>query len=414
MPTGYRALTLCALLLATVGSTMPGPHRDVRQNGNGSPYWRIFEAPESQGIAMDIASGPDGAIWASNATPPGLLRIGMDSGISIVPLPFAAPGTLTAGTDGRLWLTDFIGGGVFDIAAYDLRTHVLTAYLAEGKSGDFILEGSSIASVDGWVWYCEEYHVAAMSVSGRRIREYPYPSQPSGGIFGGPYLTIGADHTIWFSDGTGLGRLDPRSGKSAYVPLPVAVNQCTPVVTTAADGAIFAYECGYFERIDPRTGKGRAWGPFVTRFYGMAAGPDGNIYFAPAYPAALGSFNPRNGALSLNFSPNGDGAGAVTVGSDGNVWSVMGARWAIGAFILNRLSVAPTSVKLKVGASAQLTAQYSGQRDLLAHSSDASVVTVRRTGSTTFAATGVASGSATVTVSDGIGNSFFVSVEVHS
>ncbi len=405
-----RLLTVPAALVLLAASY----HHSVRQNGGSPPNWRTFSISQSQAIAQDIAVGPDGAIWASNTTPPGLLRVTMIGASSLVSLPFVLPGALTSGTDGRLWITNVIGGGVFDIAAYDLRTHVLTAYLAGGPSGDDILTDSSLVSAAGWMWFCEEFHIGAMRVSGRgRVREILYPHSPSGSGFGGPSLTVGRDGKVWFSDAPGIGSIDPRTGSTRYLDLPVEVRECAPGLTTGVDGAIYAYECGYFERIDPRSGKGRAWGPYRANFYGMAAAPDGNVYFAPGYPPALGEFNPREGALVWNYSPNGDGAGAVTVGPDGNVWSVMGPHWAIGAFILNELNVSPSSVTLGSGGqTATLTASYSGTASLRARSSDPAIATVRRSGNDTFVVIGEATGDATVTVRDGLGNSFAVPVTV--
>ncbi len=404
-----RALALPAALVLLAVS-----RHAVRQNGGNPPNWRTFPISQSQSIAQDIATGPDGAIWASNTTPPGLLRVTMSGASSLVSLPFVVPGALTSGSDKRLWFTDVVGGGVFDIAAYDLRTHVLTAYLAGGASGDDIIAGSSLVSASGWMWFCEEYHVGAMRVSGRgRVREIRYPQAPSGSGFGGPSMTVGRDGRIWFSDAPGIGSIDPRTGSTRFVDLPVEVRECAPGLTTGVDGAIYAYECGYFERIDPRSGKGRAWGPYSTSFYGMAAAPDGNVYFAPGYPLALGEFNPRRGALVWNYSPNGDGAGAVTVGPDGNVWSVMGPHWAIGTFILNELSVSPSSVTLASrGQAATLTATYSGTAQLRARSSNPAIATVRPSGDDTFSVTGEATGDATVTIRDGLGNSFAVAVTV--
>jgi streptogramin lyase len=389
-------------------------HHSVRQNGGNPPNWRIFPISQSSGIAKDIAVGPDGAIWASSSTPPGLLRVTMTGATSLVSLPFVVPGALTSGSDGRLWVTDVIGGGAFDIAAYDLRTHVLTAYLASGRSGDAILTNSGLVSAGGWMWFCEEFHIGAMLVSGHgSVREILYPHAPSGSGFGGPWMTVGRDGTVWYSDAPGMGSVDPRTGKTQYVDLPVEVRECPPFLTTGADGAIYAFECGYFERIDPRSGKGRAWGPFSTNVYGMAAAPDGNVYFAPGYPPALGEFNPRLGALVWNYSPDGDGASAVTAGPDGNVWSVLGPHWAMGAFILNELNVSPSSVALGSGGqTATLTASYTGPGSLRARSSNAAIVTVRQSGKDMFIVTAQANGDATVTVRDGLGNSFAVPVMV--
>jgi streptogramin lyase len=226
-------------------------------------------------------------------------------------------------------------------------------------------------------------------------------------------MTLGRDGRIWYSDPPGIGSVDPRTGRTRFVKLPFEVSECAPGLATGADGAIYAYECGYFERIDPRSGKGRAWGPYATPFYGMVGAPDGNVYFAPGYPPALGEFNPREGALIWNYSPNGDGAGAVTVGPDGNIWSVMGPHWAIGTFILNELSVSPSSLTLASGGqTATLTATYTGKAVLRARSSDPAIATVQRSGSDTFTVTGEATANATVTIRDGLGNSFAVSVTV--
>lgn len=93
----------------------------------------------------------------------------------------------------------------------------------------------------------------------------------------------------------------------------------TPCFPTLAAGRDFVYGfCGnYFLRIDPKTLHVRSYGPFKTNFYGMVVGPDGIVYFAVGFPNVLGVFDPRRGVIQYDYTPNGDGIGAVVIGPTG-------------------------------------------------------------------------------------------------
>jgi streptogramin lyase len=433
-----RAAALAVLLCTTdcsssrsaTGVVLPPAERQpaIRQLGGNPLNWRTFPAQVTSPL-LDIAPGPDGAVWATSQdpNPPGLFRVGMNGVSSFAPLVDTRLTSIGLGPDKRLWM---VSVEPLLILAYAPKTRELTAFNSRPPSLDFPFYTELVAGADGNVWYTEYCHLANITPHGQ-ITEFAYPAPPGCTYPLSSSLTKTSDGKIWYvvPGSQRVGWIDSVSHAIKDYPLPATIGT-TFSLATGTDGNVYLagstplpFAATTFVRIDVKTLKITAY-PTTYNFVvdDLAAGPDGLIYFAPSYlpsyppgyPNALGAFDPSNGSFTFRYPPNGDGTGAVTVGPDGNIWSVMGPTPAVGVYILHELSVVPASLQFSgPGQSATLTATYSGRSRLSAVSSNPSVATVQAVGQKKqFVVTAQGAGTTNVIIHDARYNSFAVNVTV--
>jgi virginiamycin B lyase len=71
---------------------------------------------------------------------------------------------------------------------------------------------------------------------------------------------------------------------------------------------------------------------------GIAAGPDGNLWFTEQAANQVAWITPAGAVVELACVPTaGSGLGSITAGPDGNVWFTEGAAGKIGGVLLGRL-----------------------------------------------------------------------------
>jgi uncharacterized protein (TIGR03437 family) len=152
--------------------------------------------------------------------------------------------------------------------------------------------------------------IGRLTTSGN-LSEYLLPTPP-GHDSGAGDITVGADGNLWFTWVT----LDPAQ------PLATAshsVGRITP------SGTITEFPVS----------AGGGWPPG-----GIAAGPDGNLWFAQGHANSIGRLS-TSGVLTEYTVPTTDGFPIdVTVGSDGNVWFSEANASRIGR--VNLVAPAPT------------------------------------------------------------------------
>jgi streptogramin lyase len=301
--------------------------------GAAGAQWRVYplnSAEPATGIAM-----VDGAVWITADA--SLERISFDGKITPINTEDLYLYNITSG-GGRLFMSSFTL--VVNLVAYSPLTRELIVYSAVGPSGDELVAGQLAWAPTGDLWFPEQEHIGRLEPLGK-IVEYATASPPTGA------LVVGADKALWYSLNGIIARIDPVTFRTSQVALPP--DSCNSVegstYSLAASPAGYVYAAcfnnpysptSYFYRIDPRSLRVRSYGPFLVRVYGMAVGPDENLYLANGYPNALAYFDPRQGIIGYYYTPNGDGVGALTLGPDGNVWAAMGETPAIGTLILRR------------------------------------------------------------------------------
>jgi virginiamycin B lyase len=195
-----------------------------------------------------IASGPDGALWATDAGTNAIINVTTSGVLTEYPIPTvnSDPGTITAGPDGNLWFIERNAGKVARIST--------SGFITEFTLPDLSFEPVAItAGRDGNIWITERSlygaggpgKVAKISAAGI-IGEFPVPNEIlAGGAapFEEPapgQIAAAPDGGVWLTAGDDLDRVTTSGAFSQYfVPM--------------SDGT------GFLE--------------------GVAAGPDGNIWF---------------------------------------------------------------------------------------------------------------------------------------
>jgi virginiamycin B lyase len=246
-----------------------------------------------------LTPGPDGNLWFPLSTGK-IGRITPAGAITSFPLPtpqgVTAP--LTAAPDGNLWFPE-ANGKIGRITPAGDITEFPTP---ETSSVSALTVGS-----DGNLWFSEEDKIGRITSSGV-VNEFPIPSSLG---YASSQLTLGPDGSLWFTAGgvDQIGRISPSGGFSAF---PI------PGPSTSPGASQHCPEGCPFDAPGPLT-----------------AGADGNLWFQEALVVpgtgevtveSIGRITPAGDVtlFPLTGSASGSNPGALTVGSDRNLWAPEG------------------------------------------------------------------------------------------
>lgn len=176
---------------------------------------------------------------------------------------------------------------------------------------------------DGSVWYTAQRRGALGILNPRTgaVREVAL------GEGSAPHGVIqGPDGAAWITDGglNAIVRVDQRTDTVRVFPLPAQFPNAN--LNTAAfdgDGILwFTGQSGVYGSVDPRTGEVRAWAaPEGRGPYGIAATPDGEIYYVSLAGSHLARIDRQTGAATVIELPTPDqGARRVWADRSGNLW----------------------------------------------------------------------------------------------
>jgi virginiamycin B lyase len=178
----------------------------ITQNGVITE-WDI-PTPNSQPRA--IALGADGNIWfgmfaagkVGRITPKGLITE------FTPPTPDSGPRALAAGADGNIWFSEYKTDRIGRITPKGVITEFP---LPRPNSGP----GDITMGPDGALWFVElSGGIDGVRTDGNRVgritydgkvSEYPMPGAGASAI----NITVGPDRNLWYTRGTGLGRVTP-------------------------------------------------------------------------------------------------------------------------------------------------------------------------------------------------------------
>ncbi|HUK33273.1 MAG TPA: hypothetical protein VLV86_05155 [Vicinamibacterales bacterium] len=157
-----------------------------------------FAALNGANEEVNIASGPDGAMWfydipffgATTDNSSKLARIDIYGQVTTYPLGLGRDffGSLLTGGDGNLWFMDTAKNAVEKFSIID---HTVTSYtLPANQTGG----GNGVLGLDGNVWFTHGNALARVQPDGT-ITEFKIPSgnQPSD-------LVVAGDGNIWFTE----------------------------------------------------------------------------------------------------------------------------------------------------------------------------------------------------------------------
>ena len=183
---------------------------------------------------------------------------------------------------------------------------------------------------DGGVWYTAQAQGALGILDPRTgaVRQVSLgPGSQPHGVIAGP------DGNAWITD-SGLNaivRYIPASGEIATWRLPEETGYAN--LNTAAfdkDGVLwFTGQGGVYGRLDPKAGKIQAWkAPRGRGPYGIAATPEGEIWYVSLAGSYLARIDRKSGAAEVFEPPTPDqGARRVWSDSRGNLWI---SEWQTG------------------------------------------------------------------------------------
>jgi virginiamycin B lyase len=178
-------------------------------------------------------------------------------------------------------------------------------------------------AADGGVWYTAQSAGALghLDPTTRRTRHIALGegSRPHGVI-------VGPDGAPWITDGglNAIVRVDPRTDRVQRFPLPA--NRGYANLNTAAfdrRGVLwFTGQSGVIGRLDPEGAQMQVWDvPRGRGPYGIAATPDGSVYFASLAGSYVGRIDTATGAITVIEPPTArQGARRVWADSRGRVW----------------------------------------------------------------------------------------------
>ena len=284
-----------------------------------------------------ITTGPDNALWFTDATDNAIGRIDPSSHqISEYTLPtqqFAGLRGITVGPDGAIRFTEYNSEriGWIDPFSHQITEYVIPTFTAQNGGGLIATHGPTAitSGSDGALWFTEYlgHSIGRIDPFSHQITQYyigPGFNTPTG-------ITSGADGAPWFTNplGVRVGRIDPSSKVITQYPATVA-----DAITSGPDGAIWFTTHGGVGEIDPIS--------LATNYYstpvqfddgssstGIAIGSDGAVWFTE-WGSASDGFS--SGSFILRIDPNSyqmnvfsipssfNEAYGITSGPDGALW----------------------------------------------------------------------------------------------
>jgi virginiamycin B lyase len=168
-----------------------------------------YSGPVSEGSTLgDITTGPDGALWLTDAYNFEILRLTVNGEYTRFPLPeYGSPIRITTGPDKALWFTEEARSGSQVVRM--TTAGAMTPYPVGGAAAIDIAAGS-----DGALWFTDfEGKIGRITTSGK-ITEYSKGLSPGAE----PYsIEPGPDGALWFTDREGaIGRISTAGKITEY------------------------------------------------------------------------------------------------------------------------------------------------------------------------------------------------------
>ena len=194
-----------------------------------------FSVPTTDGLPIDIAAGPDGALWFTENEGNKIGRITTAGAIAEYPISGVSQRTgIAAGPDGSLWFTEAEANNIGRITTAGVISEFPLPMLNRQPTG-------ITAGPDGNMWFTSLYGGVGRITPAGTITLFPGE--------GDGRITSGPDGNLWFTlpNGNGIGR-----------------------ITTAGVTTLFTI-------------------PTDNSFpLGIAAGPEGNLWFTEVYGNKIG------------------------------------------------------------------------------------------------------------------------------
>ena len=296
-----------------------------------APTIAEFDVLTAGASPLDITTGADANLWFTEFAASKIGQISIGGTVHEFPVaPDAGGGpdaiepfAIAAGPDGNVWFTEVSAGSIGKITP----AGAVSSYLIPSKNGGPF--GITAGPSDN-MWFTENNsnRIGAASLGGS-FQEFPEPSAYRPPVA----IAAGSDGNLWYTDSEGnVDRMTPAgSFRSFTVPgIAAFADAATPGtgesygIAAGPDGNIW-----FTERFANFIGKITPAG-MITEFpipsvnsqpYGIAAGPDGNLWFTEQAANNIGVISPASGMIAEYPIPTGGSSPAgLTAGPDGNLW----------------------------------------------------------------------------------------------
>lgn len=229
---------------------------------------------------------------------------------------YPVPTSITVGSDGALWFTEYEGNKIGRITT----TGVVTEYPVPMVGSQLSQLNTITAGPDGALWFTESYarKIGRITTAGV-LTEYTLPSSawPWG-------ITAGPDGALWFT-GTALGGIGRITTAGLVTEYPLPAGRAPTDITGGPDGALWFIEFGA-NQIGRMTLDGLLTAEFPLSPIscsclvpaGIGAGPDGDLWFAKDIDK-IGRISTSGAVTVYPLAPH-RWPGHFTTGPDGALW----------------------------------------------------------------------------------------------
>lgn len=378
----------------------------VVQTGKSPSQWVVFSTSFQP---ADITVGSDKQIWVSSQYSNSVYRVTVSTGAisTAVLLPFPA-GPIVNGPDGNIWTCS--AGSPGGLAKITTGFEV-TTYPAPTFCG-----GIAVGS-DGNIWFTSGGDCAIeRSTTSGATTEFvsPYcPSLPE-------EILAGSDGNIWFTE---RGARGATNGVIRFAISKSSFAEFTTVkplegLALGSDGNLYscynpdAYSGGKLDQISS-SGSMRLFQVPTRCISTQSISGSLSVYYTTESGNGARWNIKDHSDTAYGQSPSKDVSLAMTVGPDKNVWNA-DALDTIEVYVNRLLDVTPASATIAVHSSQSfsVTEINCSACAFSAKSSDPAVATSSSVKAGAFSVRGNGAGSTTVTVSDGVQNSFPISILV--
>jgi streptogramin lyase len=227
------------------------------------------------------------------------------------------PVKLATGADGRVWFTEsYVGASQIgsispsgDVRHYPLESLTTASEITLGP--------------DGNIWTPIDGHIAWTTPAGLTTFCHCLPvySGPPGTATGLLALTTAPDGKLWYTRGTLVGRITPGVPMPQFEEFPTSLTSAQLVgIAAGPDGAVWFVDAqqGTLGRVTPEGAVTLFPAPLLQGATDLVRGPDGNLWFSGA--AGVGRVG-LDGAVTLVPGTEGDDPEAIAVSPAGDVWA---------------------------------------------------------------------------------------------
>jgi virginiamycin B lyase len=276
-----------------------------------------FAVPTAGSQPYGITAGPDGNLWFTEFLGNKIGRITLRGDVTefAVPTSSGGPSSIVTGPDRNLWFTEF--------AASKIARMTIAGSFSEYDTTTPSSEPVSIApGPDRNMWFTEvgPGNVGKIATSGAGLTEYPVtgPGEPFG-------ITSGPDGELWFTQAAGTGNIGEitTAGSAQEYPIPTSGSGPSDIVT-GSDGALWFAECvgNKIGRITtdgvvtseyplPEAGSGPAY---------AILGADGSIWFSELNGNRIGGITTGGSFIEFAIPTVNSEPARVALGPDGAIW----------------------------------------------------------------------------------------------